>query len=105
MCGEPIIRWLCEAFARAGRYVTTASCTAVALVCLTACAGSPLSLHKVQPETALQWPPRPAEARIEWVKTIADPQDAGITKGFWKRRWSFHRRGPASYRQTPWRSV
>jgi DNA-binding beta-propeller fold protein YncE len=50
---------------------------------------SPLSLHQLKPETALQWPPKPNEARIQWVKTIADPLDAGISKGFWKKALEF----------------
>jgi sugar lactone lactonase YvrE len=37
----------------------------------------------------MQWPSKPDAARIQWVKSIAAYQDAGITKGFWKKVLEF----------------
>jgi sugar lactone lactonase YvrE len=51
---------------------------------LAACA-TPRPLLERAPSPVLQWPERPAAARIEWVKSIAIPEDAGIAKGFWKK--------------------
>jgi hypothetical protein len=57
----------------------------VFLLFLTACANSFTPLHQLHPATELLWPEKPEKPRIQWVKTISDSQDAGITKGFWKR--------------------
>ncbi|WP_223923216.1 SBBP repeat-containing protein [Geobacter sp. AOG2] len=54
------------------------------VVCLlTACSG----IVSTRPArvTDLQWPPKPYQARIKWVQSIADYNDAGIAKGFWKK--------------------
>lgn len=34
---------------------------------------------------SLQWPEKPLRPRVEWVKSVVSPEDAGIAKGFWKR--------------------
>ncbi|MBU5614604.1 SMP-30/gluconolactonase/LRE family protein [Geomonas azotofigens] len=34
---------------------------------------------------SLQWPEKPLPPRVEWVKSVVSPEDAGIAKGFWKR--------------------
>lgn len=51
---------------------------------MSACS-TPTSLYTTKPTQQLQWPPRPNEARIVWVKAIADYQDLGIAKGVWRR--------------------
>ncbi len=60
------------------------SCLLIALLFLTACVrtGTPIT---AEPPGSIQWPQVPFPARIEWVKTIADDQAAGIGKGFWKK--------------------
>jgi sugar lactone lactonase YvrE len=51
---------------------------------LPACA--PVSALTRNPEGArIQWPPEPFPATIEWVKSIGNYRDAGITPGFWKK--------------------
>lgn len=44
-------------------------------------------------EVALVWPTPPETARIRFVKAIATPEDAGRSKGFWRRLMEFIR-GP-----------
>ena len=65
---------------------------AVALLCallsLAACA-APVSLLEEKPSADLQWPQKPFEAKIRWIKTISDARDAGITKSFWKKTLEF----------------
>lgn len=56
----------------------------VLLLLLTACA-APVPFHKTGPDAALQWPPQTEGPRIVWVRTIADYQDAGISKSFWRK--------------------
>jgi DNA-binding beta-propeller fold protein YncE len=63
-------------------------CLIASLISLTACA-HPGSLVQGTPPVALQWPAKPDIARIQWVKTVADYQDAGIAKGFWKKVLEF----------------
>lgn len=60
----------------------------VAACCLSACAGS-LGDIREKPAVELRWPPPPFPARIQWVRNIATPEDAGITKGFWTRTVEF----------------
>jgi DNA-binding beta-propeller fold protein YncE len=38
-----------------------------------------------RPAVELFWPSAPFEPRIQWLKEIHSRQDAGISKGFWKR--------------------
>lgn len=66
----------------------TKACPILALIFLTACAGT-IPLREVKPAADLQWPEKPEKARIQWVKTIRNYQDAGIAKGFWKRALEF----------------
>lgn len=51
---------------------------------ITACATS-TTFRQGAPNRELQWPPLPYQTRVEWVKTIENYQDAGITKSFWKK--------------------
>lgn len=51
---------------------------------LAACA-APRPLLERSQDTELRWPPRPERAKVEWVKSIAVPEDAGISKGFWRK--------------------
>lgn len=56
------------------------------LLCLclfTACSGTVAG--RPVGATDLQWPPKPYQARIKWVKSISDYNDAGVKKGFWRR--------------------
>ncbi|WP_243374062.1 6-bladed beta-propeller [Geotalea sp. SG265] len=50
---------------------------------LTACASSGITENSVG--RPLQWPQKPLEPRIQWVKEIRDFRDAGINTGFWQR--------------------
>jgi sugar lactone lactonase YvrE len=60
----------------------------LALLSLTACA-APVSVYQSEPAVKLQWPEQTTGPKIVWVRTIAGYQDAGITKGFWKRTLEF----------------
>jgi DNA-binding beta-propeller fold protein YncE len=56
----------------------------ICVIFLAGCAG-PVSLYKAQPSVSLEWPPQNAGPKIVWIKSIAGPDNAGITKSFWKR--------------------
>jgi len=56
----------------------------IALAVFSACSGGQ-SLHRLKPETAMEWPLGADGGRVVWVKTIAQFQDLGLSKGFWKR--------------------
>ncbi len=56
---------------------------------LASCAARPVPLHEGRPVVVLQWPSAPEPARIEWVKTIADYRDAGISEGVWQKLAGF----------------
>lgn len=60
----------------------------LALFSLASCS-APVSLLKEKPSADLQWPQKPFEAKIRWMKTIADARDVGITKSFWKKALEF----------------
>ena len=51
---------------------------------VTACTGT-VGLHDVRPAVDLAWPPRTDGPSIVWVKSISGRQDAGVTRGFWRR--------------------
>jgi len=51
---------------------------------LSGCA-APQPLLKRANATGLQWPDAPLQAKIEWVKSVSTPEDAGIDKKFWKK--------------------
>jgi len=53
-------------------------------ICLLAACSSIVSTRPTR-ATDLQWPPKPYQARIKWVQSITDYNDAGIAKGFWKK--------------------
>jgi DNA-binding beta-propeller fold protein YncE len=50
---------------------------------LAGCAAPGPLLERSQPGP--QWPDAPFPARVEWVKSVASPEDAGIGKPFWKK--------------------
>jgi DNA-binding beta-propeller fold protein YncE len=60
----------------------------ITLLFLTACA-TPVPFHKVEPSAELQWPRQPAGPKVAWVRSIANYQDAGIAKSFWRRTLEF----------------
>ena len=66
------------------RAATRCLSVAAVLLALAACAG-PTPLLKRGQSSGPQWPEAPFAARIEWVKSVATPEDAGIDKGFWKK--------------------
>jgi len=51
---------------------------------LSACS-TPASLYATKPAQELQWPARPGQPRIVWVRAIAEYQDLGIATGGWQR--------------------
>ena len=62
-----------------------AGCVALAaLILLSSCVAAP-GLHDIRPETSMEWPLGTDGAKIVWVKTVAQFQDLGLSKGFWKR--------------------
>ena len=75
---------------RVQRYDVMVRCCllVVALLALAACAAPPFSLRS-QPEQELLWPKPPLPPRIQWVRTIVGPEDAGIRKGFWTKALEF----------------
>lgn len=54
------------------------------MLLLTSCA-APTSLYQKAPVKQLFWPQQPFGPRIAWVQTISNAEEAGITKGFWRR--------------------
>jgi DNA-binding beta-propeller fold protein YncE len=64
-----------------------AGCLVLAGLTQAACTGPAASL-KSQPAQLLQWPNAPLPAKIQWVRTVADPAGAGISTGFWKSAWN-----------------
>jgi DNA-binding beta-propeller fold protein YncE len=70
------------------RKIFNALIIACCLPLLAACATG-FSFAKARPTTELQWPPKPAPAKIQWVKTLSGYQDVGIEKGFWKKALEF----------------
>lgn len=67
---------------------TRLCCTVFAVCALAACA-APVTDLRSQPAVDLRWPSPPFPPRIQWVRNIANPEDAGITKGFWARTLEF----------------
>jgi DNA-binding beta-propeller fold protein YncE len=57
---------------------------AAIMLILSACAG-PKPLLTPAREAGPQWPEAPFAARIQWVKSVATPEDAGIGKSVWKK--------------------
>lgn len=55
------------------------------LFSLCACASPSRSLLTPERELRPQWPEPPFAARIQWVKSVATPDDAGIRKSVWKK--------------------
>ena len=53
--------------------------------CAAGCALRSVPTWPDAPSVELQWPHRPAPARIRWIKTIASEHDAGIVRSFWQR--------------------
>lgn len=51
----------------------------------TACVPAHRTAWEEAPATDLQWPPKPDSARIRWVSSITNEQDAGIGRSFWAR--------------------
>jgi sugar lactone lactonase YvrE len=47
------------------------------------------SLILGQPDRTIVWPGPPLEPRIQWVREIRTPQDAGAARGFWQRLGRF----------------
>ncbi|HBG06621.1 MAG: hypothetical protein A2075_18475 [Geobacteraceae bacterium GWC2_58_44] len=82
----------CHAPARIGaprtrilaRRLSLAALLLALALALAGCAG-PLPLLKSGRESVPQWPEPPFAARIQWVKSVGTPEDAGIGKSFWKR--------------------
>ncbi len=62
------------------------SCGRLLLCCLllAACSAPPTWRQPVA-GPRLQWPPAPAPARLEWLGQVRNFEDAGITKGFWRK--------------------
>jgi DNA-binding beta-propeller fold protein YncE len=64
-------------------------CLFPVLFILSACAG-PVSIYQTKPATDLAWPRQMnGGPKIVWVRSIAEYQDVGIDKGFWKRALEF----------------
>ena len=58
----------------------------VACTVLAGCAAAPAAgLRPSSGSPWLQWQAEFAPTRIEWVQSVANPTDAGISKGFWER--------------------
>jgi sugar lactone lactonase YvrE len=55
-----------------------------ACAALAACA-APAGLRSSPDSPRLQWPAPPAPPEIEWVRSVENYRDAGISKGFWVR--------------------
>ncbi|MBJ6751593.1 SMP-30/gluconolactonase/LRE family protein [Geomonas anaerohicana] len=55
------------------------------VLCLVAGCSSSSQFLQTQKTVSLQWPEKPLSPRVEWVKSVVSPEDAGIAKGFWKR--------------------
>lgn len=69
----PVVRLRCLAVFLGGALFLSSGCAAP----------QPL-LKRVQSEGP-QWPDAPLKAKIEWVKSVSNPEDAGIDKKFWKK--------------------
>ncbi|KAB0664484.1 6-bladed beta-propeller [Oryzomonas japonica] len=69
-----------------GRFVG-AACCAAALVCIMSACATRGTLYSELPPNPLQWPQKAYGPRVQWVKSIANYHEAGITKSFWKRVW------------------
>jgi DNA-binding beta-propeller fold protein YncE len=54
------------------------------VVMLSACAGRVPLLQRAG-DTGPQWPEKPFVAQIEWVKSVATVEDAGIARHFWRK--------------------
>lgn len=70
---------------------------ALLAACLAACAGRQADLSP-GPSVSIAWPPPPAEARIEFVRSFASPEDLGIKKAWIKRFFSYLARGRSDRR-------
>jgi DNA-binding beta-propeller fold protein YncE len=74
---------------------------AASLLFLAACAG-PTPLLQRDAASLRQWPEPPLAPRVEWVKSVELPEDAGIAKGFWKRAAELLTGGDAHLIQRPY---
>ena len=73
---------------RAAAAVFFRSMLLAVLFTMAACTASTPMLTRVS-SSVLQWPARPMRAEVEWVKSVALPEDAGIGKSFWEKALEF----------------
>lgn len=59
------------------------------MLLVSGCAGKTVPLLQKSEVVGPQWPPLPSRGKIEWVKSVTVPRDAGIARNVWSRALDF----------------